>query len=130
MRIQILMLTLAGLVLTSCGQRNLDTPADRLVGHWSNESDDHLYYSRANADGVGSYILVQFDGNTARHEYKIVSQIPAGERVIVQLWFSDGTRRIDEYMLGRDGMELEITFVNDGMELAAKWYYIDDKVEP
>jgi hypothetical protein len=132
MKRSIIVLALITFVLTACGQRNLDTPADRLVGHWSTstESGDDLYFSKVNSDDVGSYILVQFDGNTARHKYKIVSQIPAGERVIVQLWFSDGTKRIDEYMISKDGMELESTFVYDGMELTSGLKYVDDKIEP
>ncbi len=138
MRIPILVLALVALILTSCSQRNIDspaqrtmdTPADRLVGHWSTKSGDSLYYSKVKTDGIGSYILVQTDGNTALHKYKVVSQIPAGERVIVQLLFSDGDKRDEQYIVGEDGKELVKTTEILGGTVTGKLKYVDGKIEP
>jgi len=130
MRMPILALALVALILTSCSQRDMDSPADRLVGHWSTESGDDLYYSKVKTDGIGSYIPVGPDGNTARHKYKVVSQIPAGERVIVQLLFSNGDKRQEEYMLGKDGKELVSTTEILGTEITSKLKYVDGKIEP
>jgi hypothetical protein len=111
-------------------ERSLGTPAERLIGHWSTRVGDHLYYAKIRADGLGSYVLVQPDGNTARHQYKIVSQIPTGERVIVQLLFSDGDKRNETYLIAKDGQELTATTVFHAMTITSQLKYVDSKIKP
>jgi hypothetical protein len=111
-------------------ERILSTPAESLIGHWSTTSGDNLYYAKIRADELGSYILVQPDGNTARHQYKIVSQIPAGERVIVQLLFSSGDKRNETYIIAKNGKELTATTVFLGMTITSQLRYVDSKTEP
>ncbi len=130
MKTRMLLISLVTLFLVSCGQRDMGTPAERLIGHWSTKSSDHLYYAKTTDDGLGSYILVQPDGNTARHQYKVVSQIPTGERIIVLLMFSDGDKRQEEYMISKDGRELEETTEIRGMEIKSKLTYVDNKTVP
>jgi hypothetical protein len=108
----------------------MGTPAERLIGHWSTESGDNLYYAKPKDEGLGSYVLVQPNGNTARHQYKVVSQIPTGERVIVVLMFSGGSKRTETYMISRDGKELVSTTEILGMEVTSKHRYVDNKTEP
>lgn len=106
------------------------TPSERLVGHWSTSEGDNLYYANVKSDGVGSYTLVQPDGNTALHQYKIISQIPSGERMIVQLLFSDDSKRNETYFISKDGMRLESTTEIIGMTISSSLKYIDNKVKP
>lgn len=116
---------------TSYGaERILGTPAERLIGHWSTESGDNLYYAKIRADGLGGYILVQPDGNTASHQYKIVSQIPTGERVIVQVLFSNGDKRNETYIIPKDGKELTATTELLGMKITLQLKYVGGKTEP
>jgi len=130
MKTHVLLLSLVTLFLVSCGQRDMGTPAERLIGHWSTKSGDHLYYAKAKDDGLGSYVLVQPDGNTSRHQYKVVSQIPTGERVFVILMFSDGDKRKEEYTISKDGRELEKTTEILGIEVKSKLTYVDNRTAP
>jgi len=111
-------------------ERTLNTPADRLVGHWSTKSGDNLYFGKLRTDGMGSYILVQPDGNTAFHQYKIISLIPRGERVIVQLNFSDDNKRNATYFISKDGKHLESTSEIVGMKITTQLEYVDTKEKP
>ena len=101
MRRKILYLLIIITLMASCINRNFDTPADRLVGHWATDVGDNLYYSKADKNGVGRYILVQDDGNTARHQYKIISQIPDGERIVVNLLFASGSQRAETLIISK-----------------------------
>lgn len=133
MKKHLLLLSLIALFFaspSSGGERILGTPAERLVGHWSTGAGDNLYYGKIKSDGLGSYILVQPDGNTALHQYKIISQIPLKERVIVQLIFSDGKTRIETYMISKDGKEHESTTEVHGMKITSQHKYVDDKEKP
>ena len=133
MKKHLLLLSLIALLIASSsfgGKRIFSTPAERLVGHWSTKPGDNLYYGKLKSDGFGSYILVQPDGNTALHQYKIVSQIPAGERVMVQLIFSDGDKRNATYIISKNGEELESTTEILGMKITTQQKYVDDKEKP
>ena len=130
MRTALLVAAVSALALVSCAERTLTTPADRLVGHWATAMEDHLYFSKADSEGMGRYTLVQFDGNTARHNYKIVSQIPDGDRVIVLLLFSDGDQRTDEFHVSQDGSTAQSTTVIFGAEITSELRYVDEKEEP
>jgi hypothetical protein len=133
MKKHLLLLSLIALFFaspSSGGERILGTPAERLVGHWSTESGDNLYYAKIKSDGLGSYILVQPNGNIAIHRYKIISQISAGERIIVQLIFSGGNKRYATYMISKDGKELESTTEILGMKITLRLKYVDDKEKP
>jgi hypothetical protein len=108
----------------------MDTPAERLIGHWSTESGDNLYYAKPKDEGLGSHVLVQPNGNTARHHYKVLSQIPTGERVVVDIVFSDGSKRTETYMISKDGKELVSTIKILGSDLSIELRYVDNKTEP
>ena len=133
MKKHFLLLSLVALLFAASSygvERALGTPAGRLVGHWSTKSGDNLYYAKIRADGFGSYVLVQSDGNTARHQYKLVSQIPNGKRVIVQLLFSDGDKRNETYLVEKDGKELTSTTDILAMKITSQLKYINGKTEP
>ncbi len=130
MKTRMILLSLVALVLVSCGKRDMGTPAERLIGHWSTDSGYHFYYAKAKDTGLGSYVSVEPDGNTARHQYKVVSQIPTGERVIVLLVFSGGDKRSATCMISKDGKELVRSMKFLGTEVTTTLRYVDNKTEP
>ena len=116
--------------ISSKDERILLTPSDRLIGHWSNELEENYYYGKL-TEGIGSYIIVSPDGNiVANHQYKIISQYPEGENIVVQLLFSNGDKREESYIIAKDGMELKKTTIYRGMEVITLRYYVDDKENP
>ena len=108
----------------------LATPAQRLIGHWTSSLGDHLYFAKIEADGLGSYILVQPSGNTTRHQYRIISQIPEEETLEIQLVFSDGDTRRASYRLSQDGKNLTSSTMIMGTKITTHLQYADDGVEP
>ena len=115
--------------LSSKGERILSTPADRLVGHWSNELEENYYYGKL-TDGFGRYIIVAPNGKTVFHQYKIISQSPEGEKIVVQLLFSNGDKREETYVISKDGKELKKTTIYRGIGVITLRYYVDDKEKP
>lgn len=111
-------------------ERNLGTPAERLIGHWSTESGDNLYYSKIKSDGIGNYILIQPDGNIAFHQYKLISQVPQGNRIIIQLIFSDGDTRTQTFIVSKDGKEIESNTKVLDMTVTSQLNYVDNKEQP
>jgi hypothetical protein len=111
-------------------ERSSGTPVERLVGHWSTKAGDNLYYSKIKSDGFGSYVLVQPDGNTAFHQYKLVAQTPQGDRVIVQLIFSDGDTRTQTFIVSKDGEELESNTKVLDITITSHLNYVDNKENP
>lgn len=109
--------------------RDLTTPADRLVGHWTNELNEHYYYGRLK-DGLGSYIIVTPVGKTLFHQYSMLSQEPAGEKIVVQLLLKNGDNREETYFISPDGQQLKKISTFRGMEVVTFRQYMDDKVKP
>lgn len=109
--------------------RNLSTPADRLVGHWTNDLEENYYYGKL-IDGIGSYIVVPPDGKPLPHQYKIISQDPGGEKIVVQLLFSSGETREETYLIPKDGSQFKKTTKYRGVEVISLRNYVDDREEP
>ena len=130
MKLKLAAITLVAIFLVSCGSRDMASPAGRLVGHWTTKAGDHLYYSKTDSDGLGSYILVQPDGNTAHHRYKVLSEVKTGERVIVQLQFADGDTRNATYDVSKDGKIVSSTTKILFSEIAAELTYVDGRTKP
>ena len=115
--------------ISSTDERILSTPADRLVGHWSNELEENYFYGKL-TDGFGSYIIATPNGETVFHQYKIISQYPEREKIVVQLLFSNGDKREETYLIAKDGKELKKTTIYRGIGVITLRYYVDDKEKP
>ena len=87
------------------GERDLSTPASRLIGHWAGEKDTHLYYGKIGPDGLGDYTLMSVAG-IGFHKYKILRQDINGQIVVVQLLFNDYSKGTHEYEIPMDGQLL------------------------
>src|SRR5437016_975876 len=97
-------LTLVCLLLIGCASRDLSSPARRLVGHWTDRSGDQLYLGPIpHGQSVGTYTLIQPDGNTAKHRYSIISENPHGTQVMVNFLFNEGSSRADTYNIASRG---------------------------
>lgn len=112
-------------------KRDLTTPSLRLIGHWKSEAGDNLYYSTIDTStGIGSYFLVQPNGNVAHYHYSIVSEMPNGERVKVKLLYSDDWSREETYYISKGGKRMIIETVLLGFEVSATLEYVDSKTTP
>ena len=109
--------------------RNLSTPAARLLGHWSNELEEHYYFGEID-DGVGNYIIVPPGGKALFHKYKIIGQDPEGEKIDVVLLLLNGDKRNEKYFVSQDGKELQKVSEYRGVEVVTKRYYVDEKQKP
>jgi len=109
--------------------RNLSTPADRLVGHWTNDLEENYYFGKP-ADGIGSYIIVPPDGKPLPYKYKVVTQDPAGEKIVVLLLFREGEAREETYLIAKDGKQFKKTSIYRGVEVISLRNYVDDREKP
>ncbi|OPX18010.1 hypothetical protein BXT86_03455 [candidate division WOR-3 bacterium 4484_100] len=113
------------------GVRDLSKPSSRLVGHWRNDAGDNLYYDMVNPETqVGSFYIVRPDSSVAKHRYKILSEIPKGERIIVLILFNDGTRRKEIYYINRDGLSMKTETRISDIFISGECKYIDNKTAP
>ena len=126
----IIILLLAGIILSACAQRKLYTPADRLVGHWVSDMNDNLYYSKVDTDSVGSYILYQTNGSKGHHQYKILNQVPEGEKLEIKYFFENGRTREEVFYLSKDGTELIQKYELFGLEIKSELDYVDNLTSP
>ncbi|MCK4252339.1 hypothetical protein KAX97_12895 [candidate division WOR-3 bacterium] len=96
----------------------------------------HKYYGKVDSKTqIGSYIVVGETSTTARHQYKIISENPSEDWIIVKLLFSSGESRREKYQIAKDGMslisetELELGL---GMSVTSidTLKYVDSKTNP
>jgi hypothetical protein len=133
MRIHVMVIAFIALFITSpsfSNERLMDTPADRLIGHWVTQTKGHLYISKLNTEGIGNYTMVQPDGSTEYHRYKIVSQIPNGEQVVLRILYSDNRTRDDVCTVSKDGKEFRQTIRASRLKATTSRFYVDSKTEP
>ncbi len=111
--------------------RDLSRPCLRLIGHWQNEAGDNLYYGAVDPETqIGSFFIIRPDGSVAKHRYKILSEIPAGERVIVLLLFNDGTQRKEIYYIDKSGLSMKTEMKLSDVFISGKCRYVDAQVRP
>jgi len=116
-------------------KRELTTPSNRLVGHWRTEAGTHLYFGRGDPKTkLGSYILNDASGNTYYHQYKIIGESSAGERLVVLVLFGSGEARKEEFYASKDGLSLmgvfEIDFIDTTFVDTITLKYVDNKISP
>ncbi len=113
--------------------RDLSTPAKRLVGHWVTPGNTHYYFAPTDTlTDVGplTWVEVGADGRVLKHQYKIISQVPGGEKLSIQLLFSAGGNRIDPYIVPKDGQSMHATITVTGITIEDTYTYVDDRTRP
>lgn len=91
----------------------------------------HYYFGPADrSTDIGSLIWVESNGRVVKHRYKILSQVPDGEELTLQILFGVGGDRVEPYAVARDGyaMTSEMTF--GGITLDHSYTYVDDRTAP
>lgn len=112
-----------------------------LQGQWKSVADDRLFFGEIQADGLGSYTLVQpgnvplADGTkrgkrTFKHQYKIVRIDPKKRTLIVMFKFKSGDERQDTFVFAADGKSYAATINITGTEVTTTNTYVDDKTAP
>lgn len=124
---------LAASLLAACSGGGSGAAAleKQLVGHWSNVSNDHMYFGETDPGSkIGSYILVHPDGKAFTHRYKIEST-DAGDRTIrVNLLFATGDTREELLVLSKDGKSMDRTTTITGFEIQSQVTRADDNTAP
>jgi hypothetical protein len=131
-------LPLAGLLLTQTvaiaqAPRDLSTPARRLVGHWVTPGNTHYYFGPADSlTDIGSLAWVELgaDGRVVKHQYKIISQVPGGEELTLQILFGAGGSRVDPYTVAKDGISMSNRVTVVGATVTNIFTYVNDRIRP
>ncbi len=126
----ILSLVFCFIILSSCGTRDLSTPSKRLVGHWATNYGDHLYYGPIDHRSQTGVYTTVFVGEVARHQYKIISEVPHGELVTVLVNFSHGTTHKETCAVSEDGTKLRKEIILKGIPIVTEPFYVDGKISP
>jgi hypothetical protein len=104
--------------------------AAALVGHWSDSSGDHLYYSATANDGIGNYTLVQPNGRIFRHKYRLAqAAAPGADMMIEEIYATGGSNRVT-MAFSKDGKKLTTTKDVTGLQISTTYDFADAKTEP
>lgn len=114
------------------GARDLSTPSKRLVGHWVTETKTHYYFGRADSTDIGPLTWVENNGEGAvvKHRYKIISEVPKGEDLTLQIQFGAGGDRVDRYVVAKDGQSMTFNLTIQGVSITEKLIFVDGKMRP
>ncbi len=100
----LLVALLVGLLLTGCGfLRNLDTPKDRLIGHWITGEGANLYFGPLIND-QGTLIVVPVKGIRQNYIYKVTGQDEETDEVTVEVSAEDQPTVTRIYRIPPDGI--------------------------
>ena len=113
--------------------RDLSTPSSRLVGHWVTPGNTHYYFAPTDSlTDIGPLIWVELghDGRMVKHQYKIISEVPGGEELSIQILFGVGGSRLDPYVVAKDGQKMRSTVTIAGISIDDTFVYVDDRTRP
>lgn len=114
-------------------ERDLSTPASRLIGHWTDKLDEDFYYGVPDTKGkmLGDMIWVDPNGRTLYHKYRIVNQELTGEQITIEEHYHKGLgSKPVTLMISKDGQKMKSTKRILGMNIASEHKYVDDQVRP
>ena len=110
--------------------RDLSKPSQRLVGHWVTAGGDHVYIGAIDPEteiGAFGWVETSADGRVIKHRYKVISEVPRGEKVTIQILFRGGGDRLDSCLVSKDGMKMTRTITVAGGTIEEKSRYVDSK---
>jgi len=121
-------LLLSILVLASCEQRDLSTPASRLVGHWRSRTFEY-YFSPVDPQTREGIFIQDIEGIVLHGVYEIIDEEPRGELLVFRF-------RIPEIGQGRGSFRIQ----QDGLKMAVREFpyqkanyvalYVDEQLAP
>jgi hypothetical protein len=113
--------------------RDLSTPAKRLVGHWVTPDNTHYYFGLADSVtdvGTLTWVELGYDGRVVKHNYKVISQVPGGENLTLQVLFGVGGSRVDPCVVAKDGQSMRCKITIEGSTILQSFSYVDDRLRP
>lgn len=127
MRLAIFLL-LSILLLAGCDQRDLSTPASRLVGHWRSRTFEY-YFSPVNPQTNEGVFIQDIEGIVLHGIYQIISEEQRGEELVIRF-------RVPEVGQGRGLFRME----QNGLQMGVREFpypkanyvalYVDDQQAP
>ncbi|HZT32672.1 MAG TPA: hypothetical protein VFA33_22470 [Bryobacteraceae bacterium] len=123
--------------------RDFSTPASRLIGRWKSadlsvaSSECEFFGPVDSASKTGVFTRYRQTGRDKKtkqpiwkqfdFKYQVISEDAAGDRVTVNLLFSDGDSRPESYYIEHNGLMRIKKTVLAGMESSSKLVYMDRK---
>ena len=110
---------------TWADKRDLSTPSDRLIGHWSSGAD--LYYSSIDPQlKIGSGIISN-SNNDIPFKFKVLWEESSGTNIKTREFFSGGEFYNVECCISKDGQSMTKEYIDkDGIRNLLVCHYIDN----
>lgn len=144
MRKTIFIIMLLALLLSACGgkdsERDLSTPASRLVGHWEyREKNEEYFFSDIDRKTKeGNWTIYETNtGNVRYCIYRVLVQDKKGTSITASA-LPDRTKNVNAIVedcgiimgyVSEDGLSALGKLVEDGEYAKGEWVYIDDETE-
>jgi len=118
------------LLLAGCGFfRNLDTPRDRLIGHWATNEGANLYFGPLVND-QGALIVVPEKGTRQTYLYKFVEQNLETDEVTIEVSAEGMETETRVYRIPPDGIFMREQTEDRPDEEKTEYVFIDTDVQP
>jgi len=118
------------------GDRNMKTPAQRLVGQWqvlaasSNRLAERFYFGETGPDGTGDFFIVDPDGLVFHHRYEVVDQKRHGRWIRIRHFLSTHHARTEDLDVALNGLSAKHTQVSFEQLRTRPMRWIDGTMAP
>ena len=121
-------LLLSILLLASCEQRDLSTPASRLVGHWRSRTFEY-YFSPISPQTKEGVFIQDIEGMVLHGVYQIISEDQSGEELMFRFRVPEVGQGRGLFRIQQDGLKMDVReFPYPKANYVA--LYVDDQLEP
>jgi len=109
---------------TWADKRDLSTPSDRLIGHWSGSTK--LYYSAVDPQLKIGCGIISNSNNDIPFKFKILWEESSGKNIKTREFFSDGNFYNVDCCISNDGQSMTKEYTDkDGIRSLFVYHYID-----
>ena len=121
-------LLLSILLLAGCDQRDLSTPASRLVGHWRSRTFEY-YFSPVDPQTKDGVFIQDIEGIVLHGVYQIIDEEPRGELLVFRFSVPEIGQGRGSFRIQQDGLKMGVReFPYPKATYVA--LYVDNQLEP
>lgn len=121
-------LLLSILLLTGCDQRDLSTPASRLVGHWRSRTFEY-YFSPVDPQTKDGVFIQDIEGIVLHGIYQIIDEELRGELLVFRFSVPEIGQGRGSFRIQQDGLKMGVReFPYPKATYVA--LYVDNLLEP
>jgi len=115
-------------LLASCEQRDLSTPASRLVGHWRSRTFEY-YFSAVNPQTNEGIFIQDIEGIVLHGVYQVIDEEKNGEELVFRFNVPEVGQGRGLFRIQQDGLKMEVReFPYPKANYVA--LYVDDQLTP